>query len=40
MIMLYFTLVFLFLLDNEERALIGRLVKSPRSAWEFATKAT
>jgi O-antigen/teichoic acid export membrane protein len=40
MIMLYLTLVFLFLLDREERSLIGRLVKSPRSAWEFATRAT
>lgn len=37
-VLLYFSAVYLLLLSNEERALIGRALKTPASVWEIATK--
>ena len=37
-VLLYFAVVYVTLLDDEERSLIGRMVRSPASAWAIATK--
>ena len=37
-VLLYFAVVYVTLLNDEERSLIGRMVRSPASAWAIATE--
>ena len=39
-VLLYFAVVYVTLLDDEERSLVGRMVRSPGSAWAIATNET